>query len=347
MGNRNILAIGTSAGGVEALRFLVSKLDADLPAAVLVTIHLPSHGESVLDELLNSAGRLPTKFAEDGEPIRNGAMYVAPADRHLLIDDDRVRLGHGPRESNARPAIDPMLRSAALCCAARTVGVVLTGTLDDGASGLCSIAECGGVTVVQDPKDAAFSDMPLKALERVSADHVVPLAHMPQLLDRLVRQPAGDTRPISKLLPYEVEVARTGRASMQQTDEFGRRSLLTCPACHAPLTEIDEGNPSRYRCCSCSAYTADLMSLALDESLRRALAVALRALEERAAVAGKLEKDARQRHQMLVAADWERRVKEYQKETGIVRDAIVRIDDIETIRRATHTRLQNPAPNCD
>lgn len=299
-----------------------------------MTIHLPGCGRSVLDELLSRAGQLPAKFAEDGELVRNGTIYVAPPDRHLLIEDERVRLGQGPRENNSRPAIDPMLRSAAVCCGARAIGVVMTGTLDDGTPGLWSIAACGGLTVVQDPKDAAFPDMPLSALQRVKPDHVVPLAQMPQLLNGLVRQPASEPRFVAKLLQYEVEIARTGRANMQQIDKFGRRSVLTCPDCHGSMWEIDEGDVLRYRCHIGHAYTADLMSIALEESLRRAFAVSLRALEERAALAHKLETDARLRQRTFVAADWEWRGKEYQKEIGVIRDAIERIDAIETAGRA-------------
>lgn len=333
MGNRNILAIGTSAGGVEALRFLASHFEADFPAAILVTIHLPSRGGSILDEVLRNAGPLPAKFADEGERLRDGTIYIAPPDRHLLIDEGRLRLGYGPRENNVRPAIDPMLRSAAMCCGGRMVGVVMTGTLGDGASGLWSVAECGGVTVVQDPNDAAFPEMPQASLDRVRPDHIAPLKQMPRLLDDLARQPAGDPRPIPELLRYEVEVARTGRASMEQIDRVGRRSVLTCPDCHGAMWEIDEGDLLRYRCHIGHAYTAELMSIALDESLRRALATALRTLEERVALARKLELDARQRQQMLVAGDWERRGNEYRREMTAVRDAIVRIDALENAER--------------
>jgi two-component system, chemotaxis family, protein-glutamate methylesterase/glutaminase len=129
MANRDILAIGTSAGGVEALLFLAEKLPSDFPASVLLTIHLPSHSRSALDDLLSSRGPLPARFARDGESLRKSRIYIAPPDRHLLVDGDRLSLGEGPRENNARPAIDPMLRSAAVCCGSRAVGAVLTGTL--------------------------------------------------------------------------------------------------------------------------------------------------------------------------------------------------------------------------
>src|SRR5258706_5337010 len=144
MTNRDILAIGTSAGGVQALMALARNLPADLPAAVLVTIHLPSRADPILPAILQRSGPLPANFVKDGERLKKGHIHIAPPDRHLLIESDRILLGHGPRENSSKPAIDPMLRSVAVCCGPRAVGVVLTGTLSDGASGLCALHQCGG-----------------------------------------------------------------------------------------------------------------------------------------------------------------------------------------------------------
>jgi two-component system chemotaxis response regulator CheB len=184
---------GTSA--VDALLFLAKSFPADFPAAVLVTIHLPSHLRSSLDGILTRASPLPAAFAKDGDVLRNSRILVAPPGRHLIVDGATVALGIGPCENNVRPAIDPMLRSAALCCGHRTVGVVLTGTQGDGASGLWAISQRGGATVVQDPHDAAFPEMPLNALNRSRPQHVVRLADLPALLERLVRQPAAAPLP--------------------------------------------------------------------------------------------------------------------------------------------------------
>src|SRR5215470_5531003 len=169
MANRDIVAIGTSAGGVDALVFLAQRFSPKFPATILVAIHLASEVRSSLDEILSRAGPLPAAFAAGDERLKKAHILIAPAGRHLLVDDDRVFLGFGPRENNARPAIDPMLRSAAVCCGPRVIGVVLTGTLGDGASGLRAISQCGGIAVVQDPKDAAF---PLMALNRSMPHHV-------------------------------------------------------------------------------------------------------------------------------------------------------------------------------
>jgi two-component system chemotaxis response regulator CheB len=281
MANRDVLAVGTSAGGVAALLFLAKRLPRELPASVLVTIHLPRHGPSSLDDIHSRAGPLPATFATDNDILHKGRIYIAPPDRHLIVDGDRLSLGEGPRENNTRPAIDPMLRSAGACCGPRTVGVVLTGTLGDGASGLWAVGQCGGMTVVQDPKDAEFAEMPLTALNRARPDHVVGLADMPALLDSLAHQPAGEARPVPRSIRYEVEIARGGPGSMNEMDGIGRRSVLACPDCGGVMWEIDEDELVRFRCHVGHTYTAEVMSLALDENLRRGLASALRALEER------------------------------------------------------------------
>lgn len=344
MANRDILGIGTSAGGVEALLHLVRGFPADLPASVLITIHLSRQFKSALDELLSSAGPLPATFVKDGDGLRKQRIYIAPPDRHMIVEDHRLYLGTGPRENNARPSIDAMLRSAAVCCGGRTVGVVLTGSLGDGASGLYAVRQCGGLTVVQDPRDAAFSEMPQTALDKARPDHVVSLAEMPRLLASLVHQPAGETREAPASIRYETEIARKGAIAMDEMDRIARRSVLACPDCHGVMWEIDEGELLRYRCHVGHTYTAELMSLALDDNLRRAMGSAQRALEERVALARKLHQRARDSGQRLTAQDWKARLDEYEREMRVVRSAIQRMEAItaeEELREQSETREES------
>ena len=328
MANRDILAIGASAGGVEALSFLAQNFPRDFPAAVLVTVHLWREGSSYLDEILDRSGPLPAVFASDNERLRKGHIYIAPADRHLIVDDDRLVLGHGSRENNSRPAIDPMMRSAAACCGPRTVGVVLTGTLSDGASGLWAIDQCGGITVVQDPSDAEFSDMPTNALNRLRPDHVVSLTAMPMLLKSLVSQPVGESSPIPDSVKFEVEIARGNSSSIDEMDRIAGLSGFACPDCHGAMWEIKEGELVRYRCHVGHTYAADLMSIALDENLRRALGSALRALEERRALARRLENQSRQNNRLRLASSWASRAEECEKELHAIRNSVRRLDDL-------------------
>jgi two-component system chemotaxis response regulator CheB len=221
-----------------------------------------------------------------------------------------------------------MLRSAAVCCGSRSIGVVLTGTLGDGASGLWAVDRCNGITVVQDPEDAAYADMPLNALSKVRPDHVVPLAAIPGLLHSLAQQPAGEPVTAPASVAFEVAIASGESATMNEMDRLGRRSVLTCPDCQGVMWEIDEGELVRFRCHVGHAYTAELMSLAFDENLRRAFASALRALEERLALARKLQKQAENEKHELLAANWRRKVAEFQQELEVIQAAIHRMENL-------------------
>jgi two-component system chemotaxis response regulator CheB len=328
MANRDLVAIGASAGGVEALVSLCRRLPAHFPATILITQHLPSHYASNLDQLLSWAGPLPATFAHDGDALKKEQIFLAPPGCHLIADRDRLLLGKGPRENNARPAIDPMLRSVAVCCGPRAIGVILTGTLGDGASGLNAIQQCGGLTVVQDPEDAAFSDMPRSALNRSIPDHVVHLADLPLLLNSLVQRPAGEPTPVPESIRFEVGIASGQRASMRDMDRLGRRSVLTCPDCNGVMWEIDDDDLSHYRCHVGHAYGAEMMNLALDENVRRALGSAIRALEERVALTERLRARASERGHNHSADDWSRKIEEIEKETDTLRKTITRIDEV-------------------
>ena len=192
-GNRCIIVIGASAGGVDALKRLATDLPFDLTAAVFVMLHV---GEtSYLPEILDRAGRLSATRAESGEEFELGRIYVAPPGYHLLLHNDHVLLRRGPRENLARPAIDPLFRSAACSYGARVIGVLLSGSLSDGTAGQRAIKAVGGVTVIQDPQDAAVPDMVRSAQRHVDIDRCVPIAGMGGLLARLAAEPAGETLP--------------------------------------------------------------------------------------------------------------------------------------------------------
>lgn len=187
----SLIVIGASAGGVDAVQVIARGLPVDLPAAVLIVIHTSPNGPYQLPDILSRVGNLPAVRVADGDPIVAGKIYVAPPGSHLLVEKGRLRLSHGPKESRTRPAIDPLFRTAAAVYGPRVVGVILTGMLDDGTAGLADIAECGGITVVQQPGDAQHPSMPESALAHVRVDHIVPLSEIPDLLTRLVTARAG------------------------------------------------------------------------------------------------------------------------------------------------------------
>jgi two-component system, chemotaxis family, protein-glutamate methylesterase/glutaminase len=202
--SQDIVVIGASAGGIEALIELVSALPADLQASIFVVMHLPAWHDSALPAILTRSGPLPALHPESGEIIKRGRIYVAPPDKHLLIHSgDRVELWHGPKENNCRPSINALFRSAAVAYGKRVAGVILTGALDDGATGLWWIKQREGIAIVQDPEDAQFPQMPQAALTHVPADYVLPaadLAHILTALARGVRQPtAGRGEELPKI----------------------------------------------------------------------------------------------------------------------------------------------------
>ncbi|MEU4623828.1 chemotaxis protein CheB [Actinoplanes sp. NPDC023801] len=187
--HRDLVAVGASAGGVEALRALVAGLPPAYPGALLVVLHVPRSAPSALSGILSRNGPLPATTAADGEPVMPGRIYVAPADHHLLLLDGHLRLSRGPAENGHRPAVDPLFRSVARAAGRRAVGVVLSGSRDDGAAGLASIAARGGTTVVQEPGEALHPWMPRAALDAVQADHVEPAAKIGPLLDKIAKGP--------------------------------------------------------------------------------------------------------------------------------------------------------------
>lgn len=320
--NHDIVVVGASAGGVEATAALVRGLPADFPAAVFVVVHFPANARSVLPSILERAGRLPAAHARDGEPIQPGRIYVAPPDLHLLLDRGTVRLVRGPKENNARPAVDPLFRTAARSYGSRVIGVILTGTLDDGTAGLMSVRMRGGVTVVQDPADAMFDGMPRNAIENVEVDEIATLAALPSVLDRLARQPASaDEVPMDQKLEYDTRIAREAAAN----DDAGRPgdpSAFTCPECHGTLWELREGDLIRFRCRVGHAYSADTLMAEEEVALEAALWTALRSLEESAALSRRLAERAHERHQLHAVTRFTRSARDLEARAAIVRGAL-------------------------
>ena len=206
MAAKRLVVIGGSSGAIEATRVIVQGLPADFGAPVCVVLHTSPQSPGILDAILDRAGKLPAATAVTGARLRDGHIYVAPPDHHLVIEPGAVRLSKGPRENRFRPAVDPLFRSAAQVYGAGAIGVVVTGNLDDGTAGLWTIKQLGGTTIVQDPKDALFPSMPASALQQVSVDYVVPLHEIAPLLVRLLERPAGDVPPEPAPTSLEVDV---------------------------------------------------------------------------------------------------------------------------------------------
>jgi two-component system chemotaxis response regulator CheB len=327
----DIITIGASSGGVGALQELVRELPADLPAAVFIVIHVGA--DSHLATILRRRSRLPVVQAESGAKVERGRIYVAGPGAHLLLHDGHILLRKGPRENMARPAIDPLFRSAAISFAGRVIGVVLTGALNDGTAGLRAIKRCGGLAVVQDPQDAAFPDMPLSALRHVDVDHVAALAEIPRLLDRLCRIPAAPTPEIPKDIRLEAAIAAQEVSGMKAEESLGDLSPFICPECQGSLWEIHDGSMLRYRCHIGHAYTGEAVLAARDDEIDQMLQQLLRSHQERAVLARRMAREERghQRHDLADRLD--SRADEYEQNAELVRRLVRHRDEQRDLAR--------------
>jgi two-component system, chemotaxis family, protein-glutamate methylesterase/glutaminase len=328
MATRDIVVIGASAGGVEAISRVVSRLPADLPASIFITIHFPPQGISVLPRILARAGPLPVLHAEDREEIRRGRIYVAPPDRHLLIYPGMIRLIRGPTENGNRPAIDPMFRSAAVAYGARVIGIVLTGNLDDGTAGLMSIKRRHGIAIVQNPMDAMFSSMPASAAQNVEPNEIVKLDEIAPALLRYVGQEVPDgieTAPSSTSDARENALSAFDLAMIEKPEDHpGQPSGFGCPDCGGALWQLRDGDLIRFRCRVGHGWTSDGLIERQDATLEAALWSALRALEESVALSDQMSSRFDKRGQPALASRYRDAAALGSQRAEIIREVLMR-----------------------
>ena len=316
--------IGASAGGVEALKTVVAGLPDDLPAAVLIVLHIAPTSSSALAHILGRAGDLPCRAAEDGELLRPGHILVAPPDRHLVAEDGRVRLTAGPRENGHRPSVDTLFRSAATARGDGVLGVVLSGTRDDGSAGLAVIASQGGATMVQDPDDALYPGMPASAIAHVVVDAIAPLDRVADTIAAFVR---GDGLP---------EGIRRSDPTLGPPSR--RRGLtLVCPECGGVLTERDEAGVPQWRCHVGHTYGPSSLAESQGAAVEAALWTALRSLEDRAALMRRLAEQSDRRGQPTSARLFAAKADQVQEQADLIA-AVVR-DAAAAAERATEGEL--------
>ena len=353
MPGHDLIVVGASAGGVEAISSLVAGLPADLPAAVCVVVHLRPDAQSRLSDILSRAASLPVAAARDGAPLQSGTIYVAVPDLHLLIeraDDGRgvLRVVRGPRENRARPAVDPLFRSAALAYGPRVIGVVLSGALDDGTAGLWSVKDRGGIAVVQDPEDAAVSSMPTSAIAEVAVDHVAPVRELGPLLARLAREPARtaamqNADQAVDELEREVGITALDDEYHQEAERYGRPSRYSCPDCGGVLWDVTGNGPLRFRCEVGHAHTAASLAEGQTEVVEAAMWSALRALEDKAALARRRSASANARGFATYAANFAVQEQAAEQHAAALR-ALLRLDGRTGIRpRTGHEEASEPA----
>ena len=286
MVKRDIVVIGASAGGVSALEQLVKAIPGDFPGSIFIVLHTPPFSPSRLPEILSRVGALEAIHPKGKEKVERGKIYVAPPDQHLLIEDGHVVITKGPKENRFRPSIDALFRSAAYEYGTRVIGVVLTGALDDGTSGLWTIKRLGGVAICQDPEEATFPEMPRSVLEYVETDYTLKVAEMGAVLARLVAEPVKEQQKVPKaemeLLELEVKIAMSDNAFERGIMEKGDMAAFTCPSCHGALVKLQEGQRVRYRCHTGHSFTASALLAGITETVEETLWQAMRGLEETA-----------------------------------------------------------------
>ena len=317
-----LVGIGASAGGVETLFELVAGLDIELPAALFIVLHQAAQGPAVLPELLDRRCALPVDAARDGAPVRPGRVVVAPPDRHLLVQDGRVVLSRGPKENGHRPGIDPLFRSLALEAGPGATGVVLSGLLDDGAAGLLEVVRHGGSAVVQDPDEALFDSMPRAALDQVPGAIVRPVAAVGSTLREILgREPLGVHRPTAQLR-YEVDASRAEEIATVLDDPPGPVAGIACPDCSGPLFDLGTGRLHHFRCRTGHAWSEQSLGAEQDDALERSLYVALRALEDKAALSHRIATSARTGGIERVAERSRRSAHDAVRAAGVLRSLI-------------------------
>lgn len=337
---RDIVVIGASAGGVSALQQLVAGLPASFTGSVFIVLHVAPHTPSILHKLLSRAGPLPAFPAEDGAPIQPGVIRVATADHHLLLEPDRMRVSRGPRENWARPAVDVLFRSAAHAFGSRVVGVVLTGSLDDGTAGLWAVKDRGGAAVVQALDDAQYPSMPSSALRHVAVDRVEPISTMASAIlwmcnERVAPDEQAKEGKVARLdrMNAEIDFARGKDALAEGGMELGPIVSNTCPECHGSLFELRDGSIVRFRCHTGHAYSLETLFAQAEEELDKTLWSTLRALDERLVMLQQLKRQADDlndaednRHyaeQLIASHEWRRRIHDIVLEVGLsARDRI-------------------------
>lgn len=313
----DIVVVGASAGGIEALKELLQGVPEDLPAAIFVVLHIGIR--SHLSHILSKSCALPVVTARSGADIASGTVSVAGPDRHMLLHDAHILLSRGPRENMSRPAVDPLFRSAAATYGGRVIGIVLSGSLNDGTAGLKAIKRCGGMAVVQAPSDASHTGMPSSALAHVDVDHIGPAVDLGRMLGRLTREPAGATPSIPFDIRLESAIAAQEVRGMRPGQMQGQLSPFTCPECQGALWEAADAAPLRYRCHAGHAFSAESLMEARRTEVDTLLEKLLRSHQERAALARRMAEEESRNNRTALADQLERRAREYESDAELVR----------------------------
>jgi len=284
MPRRDVVVIGGSSGSLEVIKSVLAKLPRNFSASVYVVMHTAPDAPALLADILDRAGPLPAANALQGERPKPGRVYVAPPDHHLLLEPNRIRLSRGPKENRFRPAVDPLFRTAAAVYGPRVIGVIVCGGLDDGRAGLDTVKRLGGISIIQDPREAEIPSMPESAARSVEIDHCVPAREIAPLLVSLTTSDteAHESRDVPHEVAIENRIARGDEALSAGVLELGTPSFYTCPECHGVLLTMKQAHPLRFRCHTGHAFTLETLLLELDDAIESSIWTLIRTFEEHA-----------------------------------------------------------------
>lgn len=319
MSGHDIIVIGASAGGVEALKELVSGLPADLPAVIFIVLHVSPHGTSVLPHILTRAGKLPAYHAYDGQVFEPGNIYIAPPNHHLLVKSGYITLNQGPKENGHRPAVDVLFRTSARSYGPRVIGVVLSGVLDDGTAGTLAIKHHQGMVIVQEPTDALYAGMPQSAIEADHPNYIVPISEMASLFTQLVHADIPGEVDVKD----ELDISELDKDSNLVPEPGGTPTTYVCPDCGGVLMEYRDGHLFRFRCQIGHAYAAESLIAAQSDALEDALSMAFRALKENSKLTQRLADRAEARGHMESRAAYMEKIADLEANADVLRKILM------------------------
>ncbi len=327
--NSRLIVVGASAGGMDALKKLVSKIPSDFPAPVFIVNHMGAHttGEALV-KVLNENGTLPCQHAQDQQVFKSGHIYLAPSDQHMLIVKDKILITKGARENRSRPAIDPLFRSAAVAYGNRVIGIILTGYLDDGTSGMMAIKRCGGICIAQDPEDASYPDMPQSVIANVGVDYCLSVVEIGVLLSDLVTRELPPSKPVPEDIVIEAKIAQRVLSDLPSVEALGDQVPFNCPDCGGVLWQMAEGTLLRYRCHTGHAFTFSALLTQQTVKIEETLWVALRMFEER--------------QNLLVTMSENESKRSPSSTSQRAKDSQVHIDRIRAMLKSTDKEVHSP-----
>lgn len=310
-----VVVIGTSSGGFFALAELLNQLNDEMNAAFFVVMHLSHHGigDYLVSQMQKYTSLLCEEVEDDDTVIKKGTVYFAQPNKHLIIKNGKVKLGGGPEENRWRPSIDVLFRSAAADFDGHTIGIILTGMLDDGTAGMLAIKRCGGTCIVQDPNEAEYPEMPLSVLKEIAVDHCIPLLEMGAVISNVISTKKVVNTIIPSDIIKEVQISEEGIGTIDELKQLGESTVFSCPDCGGVLFELKNDSVTRYKCHTGHTYSVNDLLLKQNKALESSLWVAVRSLEERKKLLSQLSEKNSQRGFQRSALDYKEKINELQK----------------------------------